>query len=113
MKKVKKAHEIKGPKFINIISPCNRGWRSKTDDSIMLSRLAVDTCYWPLYEIENGNTKITFTPKEKIPVVEFLMPQGRFKHLFRHENEWIIKKIQEDIDREWELLHKEETINAS
>jgi pyruvate ferredoxin oxidoreductase beta subunit len=107
MKKVKKAFEIKGPKFMNIISPCNRGWRSRTDDSIMLSRLAVDTCYWPLYEIEYGVTKITFTPKEKKPIADFLNPQGRFKHLFKPENEWVIKKLQEDVDKEWERLQKE------
>lgn len=113
MKKVRKALEIKGPKFMNIISPCNRGWRSRTDDSIMLSRLAVETCYWPLYEVENGVTKITFRPKEKRPIEDFLRPQGRFRHLFKPENEWIIKKLQEDVDREWERLQKEEAMFSS
>jgi pyruvate ferredoxin oxidoreductase beta subunit len=108
MKKVKKAHEIKGPKFINILSACNRGWRSKTNDAIALSRIAVNTCYWPLYEIENGVTKITFKPKEKEPVINFLKPQGRFKHLFTPENEWLLAKMQEEVDREWEKLLKEE-----
>ncbi len=86
MKKVRKALDIKGPKFMNILSPCNRGWRSRTDDSILLSRLGVETCYWPLYEIENGITRITFRPKEKRPIEDFLKPQGRFKHLFNPEN---------------------------
>jgi len=113
MKKVRKALDIKGPKFMNIISSCNRGWRSKTDDAITMCSLAVDTCYWPLYEIENGVTKITFKPKEKKTVEEFLKPQGRFKHLFKPDNEWMLKKIQEDIDREWERLQKEETCFAS
>jgi len=106
IKKVRKAFEIKGPKFMNVISPCNRGWRTRTDDAITLCKLAVDTCYWPLYEVENGVTKITFKPKEKKPIIEFLKPQGRFKHLFAPENEWMLKKIQEDIDHEWELLQK-------
>jgi pyruvate ferredoxin oxidoreductase beta subunit len=113
MKKVRKAFEIKGPKFMNILSPCNRGWRSRTDDSIMLSKLAVDTCYWPLYEVENGVTKITYRPREKKPIVDFLKPQGRFKHLFKPENEWMIKKLQEDVDSEWERLQKEASISAS
>jgi pyruvate ferredoxin oxidoreductase beta subunit len=112
MKKVRKALDINGPKFMNIISPCNRGWRSRTDDSIMLSRLAVETCCWPLYEIENGVTKITVKPKEKKPVVDFLKPQGRFKHLFKPENEWVLNKIQEDIDKEWEKLQREESCFA-
>jgi len=113
IKKVRKALEIKGTKFINIISPCNRGWRSRTDDAIMLSRLAVDTCYWPLYEIENGVTRITFRPKEKKPIEDFLRPQGRFKHLFNPENEWIIKKLQDEIDKEWDRLQREEKMSAS
>jgi pyruvate ferredoxin oxidoreductase beta subunit len=100
--------EIDGPKFMNIVTPCNRGWRSRTDDAILLSRLAVETCYWPLYEIENGVTKITFKPKEKKPIVDFLKPQGRFKHLFKPENEGLLAKIQADIDRDWERLQKEE-----
>ncbi|MDP3260818.1 MAG: thiamine pyrophosphate-dependent enzyme, partial [Thermodesulfovibrionales bacterium] len=106
VKKVKKALEIKGPKFMNILSPCNRGWRSRTDDAIMLSRLAVETCYWPLYEIENGVTKVTFKPKEKKPLVDFLKPQGRFKHLFAPENENMLKNFQEMVDKEWGALLK-------
>jgi pyruvate ferredoxin oxidoreductase beta subunit len=106
-KKVQKAHEIKGPKFINVIAPCNRGWRSKTNDAIQLARLAVNTCYWPLYEIENGVTKITVTPKEKIPVAEFMKPQGRFKHLFSPENAGLLQQVQDEVDKEWAKLLKE------
>ncbi|MEW6584645.1 MAG: thiamine pyrophosphate-dependent enzyme [Nitrospirota bacterium] len=113
MRKVRKALDIQGPKFINIISACNRGWRSRTDDSIALSRLAVDTCYWPLYEVENGVTKITFRPKEKKPITDFLKPQGRFKNLLNPGNEWLLKKFQDDVDREWERLHKEESPAAT
>jgi pyruvate ferredoxin oxidoreductase beta subunit len=112
MKKVRKAHSIKGPKFMNILSPCNRGWRSRTDDAVLLSRLGVDTCFWPLYEVENGVTRVTFKPKEKKPVVEFLKPQGRFKHLFNPENQWLIKQFQEDVDKEWERLHREASLQS-
>lgn len=110
IRKVRKALSIKGPKFINVISPCNRGWRSRLDDAIQLSRLAVQTCYWPLYEVENGVVRVTYKPREKKPIEEFLKPQGRFKHLFTPENEWIIKRFQEDVDREWERLQKEESL---
>ncbi|MBS1113609.1 MAG: pyruvate synthase subunit PorB [Nitrospirae bacterium] len=113
MKKVRKALDISGPKFMNIMAPCNRGWRTRTDDAIALSRLAVESCYWPLYEIENGIPRITFKPREKKPVVDFLKPQGRFKHLFKPENEGLLAKIQEDIDREWEKLQKEEACFTS
>ena len=113
MKKVRKALDINGPKFMNIMAPCNRGWRTRTDDAIALSRVAVESCYWPLYEIENGIPRITFKPREKKPVVDFLKPQGRFKHLFKPENEGLLAKIQEDIDREWEKLQKEEACFTS
>ncbi len=112
IKKVRKAFSIQGPKFMNILAPCNRGWRSKTNDAIALSRVAVETCYWPLYEIENGVTKITVKPKEKKPVVDFLKPQGRFKHLFSAGNERMLKQIQEDIDHEWELLQRQAAFTA-
>jgi pyruvate ferredoxin oxidoreductase beta subunit len=105
--KFRKALEIKGPKFINVIAPCNRGWRSGTDDAILLSRSAVDTCYWPLYEIEDGVTRINHMPKEKKPVEEFLRPQGRFKHMFAPGNEWLLKRFQEEVDKEWERLKEE------
>jgi pyruvate ferredoxin oxidoreductase beta subunit len=112
IKKVRKAFATKGPKFMNVIAPCNRGWRSRTDDAIALSRLAVETCYWPLYEVENGITRITIKPKEKKPIVQFLKPQGRFKHLFAPENEGMLKQIQEDIDHEWELLQRQAAFSA-
>jgi pyruvate ferredoxin oxidoreductase beta subunit len=108
MKKARKAIEVDGPAFLNVLSPCNRGWRSKTDDAIALSRSAVETCYWPLYEIEDGKLTVNVKPKEKKPVTEFLKPQGRFKHLFAPENEGLLNKLQGDIDREWERLLKEE-----
>jgi pyruvate ferredoxin oxidoreductase beta subunit len=108
IKKVRKAFSYKGPKFLNVISPCNRGWRSKTNDAITLSRTAVETCYWPLYEIENGVTRITIKPKEKKPLVDFLKPQGRFKHMFAPENAWMLEQAQQDIDNEWALLQRQE-----
>ena len=112
IKKVQKALEIKGPKFINVISPCNRGWRSRTDDAILLSRLAVETCYWPLYEIENGVTKVTLKPKVIKPLVDFLKPQGRFKHMFAPGNEWMLKQAQEGVDKVWQRLLKDEQCSA-
>lgn len=107
MKKARKAIEIDGPAFLNIMAPCNRGWRTKTDDAIAMSKLAVETCYWPLYEIENGKLKVTVKPKEKKPLEEFLKPQGRFKHMFSPGNEPLLKLLQEDISKEWNRLLEE------
>lgn len=112
MNKARKAINIDGPAFLNVLSPCNRGWRSQTNDAIALSRLAVDTCYWPLYEVDNGVLKVNYKPKEKKPVSDFLKPQGRFKHMFAAGNEHLIANLQKDIDREWERLLKESVEEA-
>jgi pyruvate ferredoxin oxidoreductase beta subunit len=104
MQKVRKALNTEGPSFLNIVAPCNRGWRSALDGAIRESQLAVETCFWPLYEVENGKTKVTYKPKEKKPIEEWLKIQGRFKHLFKPKNEWIIKEMQEQVDKEWEAL---------
>jgi pyruvate ferredoxin oxidoreductase beta subunit len=68
---------------MGVVSPCNRGWRSQTNDSILLSLLAVETCSWPLYEVQDGKWTINYDPKDrKAPVSEWLKPQCRLKHLF-------------------------------
>ena len=110
MTKVRKALEVDGPAFINILASCNRGWRTPTDSAIQDSKLAVETCFWPLYEYENGKLTINYKPKEKKPVVEFLKTQGRFKHLFSPENEHLLQKAQELVDKEWEALLREEAM---
>ncbi|MCK4968041.1 MAG: pyruvate ferredoxin oxidoreductase, partial [Candidatus Aenigmarchaeota archaeon] len=81
--KVKKALAVKGPSFINVLSPCPLGWKFSGDLTIKIADLAVDTCFWPLYEVKSGVYKITHQPLKKIPITEFLKPQGRFRHLFK------------------------------
>ncbi|MDD4504566.1 MAG: pyruvate ferredoxin oxidoreductase, partial [Clostridiaceae bacterium] len=75
-------------------------------DLMEICKLAVDTCIWPLYEVENGEWRLNYKPKKKLPVVEYLKPQGRFKHLFTDENKKLIDDIQKDIDRKWDNLLK-------
>jgi pyruvate ferredoxin oxidoreductase beta subunit len=105
--KSQKAFEADGPAFLNVLALCHRGWRYPQENGVAIAKLAVDTCFWPLYEIENGKKyKINYKPKEKKPITEWLKSQGRFKHLFKPGNEGIIKSIQEDIDAEWEYLIK-------
>ncbi len=102
--KVRKALDCGGASFINILASCNRGWRVKLEDSIEVCRIAAETCVWPLYEVENGEWKVNYKPKEKKPVEEWLKIQGRFSHLFKGENMKLIDEIQADVDREWEAL---------
>ncbi|MFH1086862.1 MAG: thiamine pyrophosphate-dependent enzyme [Chloroflexota bacterium] len=108
MTKVKKAAAFDGPSVLNIMVPCPRGWRYASDQTMVLCQLAADTCYWPLYEVENGKTHITYKPKGKVDVREWFKAQGRFRHLFRPSNAGILDRIQAKVDEEWDRLLKED-----
>jgi len=104
--KVQKALAVDGPAFINVIMPCRLGWAYQPQYGMQMARDAVNSCYWPLYEVENGVYKINVKPKEKMPIAEFLKKQTKFRHLFRPGNEAIIESIQADVDKNWEALIK-------
>ena len=103
--KAEKAIYTEGPAFLNIMAPCPRGWRFDATDMALICKLAVETCYWPLFEVENGKWIINYEPKHKLPIEDFLRKQGRFKHLFKKGNEDLIVKFQEEVDRRWEELN--------
>jgi len=104
--KARKAFETKGPAFINVISPCNQ-WGIKSDEAVELADMAVRSCFWPLYEVENGKYKINFRPSKKLLIRDFASAQARFRHL--DENE--IEKIQRHTDEKWERLLSRESAN--
>ena len=104
MAKVTKALDIEGPAFINVVAPCHRGWRTKVEESMEMARLAVDTCYWPLFEVERGVWTVSYKPKEKRPLLDWIKPQGRFRHLFKPGNEGILEQLQAEVDRKWAAL---------
>ena len=102
--KAEKAIYTPGPAFLNVLSPCPRGWRYPEDQILEICKAAVDTCVWPLFEVIEGRWVLNYEPKRKLPIEDFLKLQGRFKHLFRPENEHLIAEAQEDVDRRWEEL---------
>ena len=104
--KAEKAFNADGPAFLNVLQPCNVGWNYPMEKTIEVSKLAVESKFWPLYEVENGVYKLNYTPSKKVPVSDFMKEQGRFKHLFRPENKKIIDFIQKRTDEEWERLLK-------
>ena len=106
MEKARKAAAVDGPSFINVLSDCNRGWRHGTETTIEVMRLAVETCYWPLFEVENDVWKLNYKPREKKPVEEWLKMQGRFQHLFQPQFKHVIEEIQAKVDEEWAGLLK-------
>ena len=102
--KAEKGIYTEGACFIRTLSPCPRGWGYPTEELMAISKLAVETCFWPLYEIHNGVYTVNYKPVRKLPVEEFLKKQKRFKHLFKPGNEHLIAEIQEEVDKKWNYL---------
>ena len=98
--KVERAAELSGFRFLHVLGACPPGWRYPTAQSTEVTRLAVESRYFPLVACDEGEWKITFRPKHPVPVGEFLATQGRFAHLDADE----IASIQAHVDRRWELL---------
>ncbi|MDB4349531.1 3-methyl-2-oxobutanoate dehydrogenase subunit beta [Omnitrophica bacterium] len=102
--KLKKAKEIRGPKYIQVLAPCPVGWKYPSEKTITIGKLAFETCLYPVYEVIDGKY-IVKRPPQKRPVEEYLKLQGRFRHL----EEAVVKRIQDNVDVAWErLLGKEE-----
>ena len=108
--KAEKAIYTPGAAFLNIMSPCPRGWGYDPSELMNICKLAVDTCYWPMFEVVDGKWKMTYEPKKKLPIEDFLRPQKRFKHLFKKENQDLISHFQLEVDRRWEELQKRCTL---
>ena len=93
-----------GPAFVNVMAPCPRGWQYSAELLPQICKMAVETCVWPLYEVVEGKWILSYEPKKKLPVEEFMRLQGRFKHCFKPGNEWTIEAAQDYVDRKWEEL---------
>jgi len=111
--KVRKGLEVEGPAFLHVLAPCPRGWRSDPAKSIEYSKLAVETCVFPLWESVNGQCQlsvpsklIALAPQKKKPVTDYLQGQGRFRHLFTPQNKKLLEEIQRITDEKWQRLLK-------
>ena len=103
-RKAEKAIYTEGASFLNVMTPCPRGWRYDTPKIMEICKLAVETCYWPLFEVDHGKWTLSYEPKKKLPIEDFLRSQGRFKHLFKPGNEDLIQQFHDEVDRRWEDL---------
>lgn len=104
--KAEKAIYTPGAAFLNIMAPCPRGWRYEAPDLVDICKSAVETCYWPLFEVVEGKWILNYEPKQKLPIEDFLKRQGRFKHLFKPGNEHYIEAFQKEVDKRWEELRE-------
>jgi len=98
--KVAKGIAIQGPAYIHILSVCPTGWRCPPDLTVRIGRLAVETGIFPLYEVENGEYKLSFNFPQLRPVTDYMKLQGRFRHL----SEETLKEIQHRVDKEYARL---------
>jgi len=100
MAKVARGAAIHGPAYVHILSVCPTGWRSATDLTIRIGRLAVETGMFPLYEVENGKYKLSLDLPRLRPVQDYLKLQGRFRHL----SEATVAEIQNRVNEEYAKL---------
>jgi len=101
--KFKRAKEIKGTKYIHILSPCPPGWGYESKNTILIGRLANETGFWPLYEVVNGKFELSRSSRKYLdiskrkPITEYLKIQKRFKSI----DEEILKIYREYVIDIW------------
>ena len=110
--KLQKGIDVDGPAFLNVLSPCVPGWMIPSDQSIEVTRIAVETCYWPLFEVDKGVLKINYKPKTKLPVREWTKTQGRFRHLGKPEFAYVLDELQRQVDEYWDYLLRQEALTV-
>ncbi|WXG43102.1 MAG: 3-methyl-2-oxobutanoate dehydrogenase subunit beta [Promethearchaeati archaeon SRVP18_Atabeyarchaeia-1] len=104
--KVAKAKGIKGTKYIHIMAPCPTGWLYEASDTVEIGRLAVMSGVWILFEIQNGKLTLTGASKnlvdseKRIPIEEYLKPQGRFEGIAKEG----IDELKKWVSHQWDKV---------
>ncbi|MFQ5882884.1 MAG: thiamine pyrophosphate-dependent enzyme [Candidatus Methylomirabilales bacterium] len=99
-RKLRRAAEIKGFRYLHLLTPCPIAWGYPHPDTIDVARAAVETGVWMLYEIDHGRMKLTYRPKKRRPIQEYLRLQRRFAGLKPSE----IRFLQRQVDGSWRAL---------
>jgi pyruvate ferredoxin oxidoreductase beta subunit len=103
-RKVIRARDIgEGFKYIHMMCPCPTGWRFPEDKTVEISRLAVETGTWILYEVVNGKKEVTYRPRQRRPVKDYVGKQGRFFHFAGRD----ISRLQKEVDQKWKAFDEE------
>ena len=107
MTKVRKALSKDGPSFMHVIAPCTRGWRFDSAQTVSLAKMAVDTRVFPLYEVEDGNYRMTVqSPAPPRPIEDYLKVQGRYLHLLEPDSAATLDKLKGDVSRNYERIER-------
>lgn len=96
-----------GTVYLKALSACPLNWGDSPDKERSVIAAAVDCCYFPLYEIENGSTSLSYRPdrkNKKIPITDWLKMMGRTKHLLKEEYNEVTEELQKEVDRRYQRL---------
>jgi len=96
-----------GTAYGKILISCPLNWRSEERLGTKILEAAVNSCFFPLYEVEQGKTTITYNPEDrekKVPVSEWLKMMGKTRHLLKPEYAEMLEEIQREVDFRWEQL---------
>ena len=98
-RKVEKAMSMHGARYLHVLVPCPLGWASASQDTIRLARLATQSGLFPVFEAEHGVVTATTPIRQRVPVEDYLVLQGRFSHLFgEHGRPDVVARIQAGAD---------------
>jgi len=100
MKKVETAKRMRGFRFLYILTPCTTGWRYRSEETVKVSRLAVETNVFPLYEVKHGTRFVINKEPDRAPLERYTAIQGRYAHLSPQQ----IGEIQEKVEQRWKWL---------
>ncbi|MBR3834988.1 MAG: pyruvate synthase [Lachnospiraceae bacterium] len=103
-----------GTAYVKAISACPLNWNDKPATERRVIEAAVNSCYFPLYEVEQGVTKLSYDPEKqgkKIPVIDWLSMMGRTKHLVKEEYNEIVERMQQEIDQRYKVLKEKSEIS--
>ena len=99
--KVERAAAADGPSFLNVLTDCPVGWGHEPRIGNHVLDVAVETAFWPLYEVVDGEHRLTYIPERQLPIEHWLGLQTRFAHLLRPANRPVVDRIQVQVDADW------------
>jgi pyruvate ferredoxin oxidoreductase alpha subunit len=110
MRKVAKAQwyaKGEGLTYGKILSFCPLNWRTTDDAGQVVLQAAVDSCFFPLYEVEKGHTTLSYNPDaldRRKTIADWLKIMGKTKHLAKPGNSDYIDSVQAEVDRRWRRI---------
>ncbi len=110
MRKAAKAQwyaKNEGMTYGKILSFCPLNWTTTDDAAESVLQVAIDSCFFPIYEVERGKTHITYDPEllgRRRSITEWLGRMGKTKHLLAEGNEQRLASIEEEAERRWRRI---------